>query len=326
MHTVITCLPLHPSGQALLDARADVTVKHLPSPSPEALRAAAGDAAAVVVGLEPVDEALLAAAPKLSIVSRFGVGYDLVDIPACTRRGIAVGVTNGGNDLAVAEHTMMLMLAVARRAIEHDASVRAGTWMRREGRPMGELAGRTVLVVGYGRIGTRVARLCAAFGMQVMVHDPAFPLPRIAADGYEPVADIAAALPAIDVLTLHCPASETTRRMINAEMLSLMKPTAWLINAARGALVDEAALIEALKSGRLEAAGLDVLVQEPPDAANPLLTMKNVVLSPHNAAAPIETFEKMSIRAARNILDRIDGTLDPGFVVNPETLPNRRNF
>ncbi|MBS0561766.1 MAG: hydroxyacid dehydrogenase [Proteobacteria bacterium] len=325
MHTVITCLPLHPSGQALLDARPDVTVRHMPAPSPEALRAAIGEATAVMVALETVDEALLAAAPKLSIVSRFGVGYDLVDIPACTRRGIPVGVTNGGNDLAVAEHTMMLMLAVARRAIEHDANVRAGTWMRREGRPMGELAGRTVLVVGYGRIGTRVARLCAAFGMRVMVHDPAWPLPRIAADGYEPVADIAEALPRIDVLTLHCPASETTRRMINAEMLSLMKPTAWLINAARGALVDEAALIDALKSGRLEAAGLDVLVQEPPDTSNPLLTMNNVVLSPHNAAAPIETFEKMSIRAARNILDRIDGTLDPGFVVNPETLPNRRN-
>jgi len=203
--------------------------------------------------------------------------------------------------------------------------VRAGTWSDRDGRPMGELAGRTILVVGYGRIGTRVARLCAAFGMRVMVHDPGFPTPRIAADGYIPAPDLAAALPEIDVLTLHCPSTETTRRMINAEMLSLMKPTAWLINAARGALVDEPALIDALRTGRLEAAGLDVMVQEPPDLTNPLLSMPNVVLSPHNAAAPIECFEKMSLRAARNIIDRIDGTLDPGFVVNPETLPNRRN-
>jgi D-3-phosphoglycerate dehydrogenase len=249
-----------------------------------------------------------------------------VDIAACTRRGVAVGVTNGGNDQAVAEHTLMLMLAVARRTIEMDASVRAGKWMLRDGRPMGELAGRAVLVVGYGRIGTRVARLCAAFGMRVMVCDPAFPVPRIAADGFMPVTDLAAALPEIDVLTLHCPLGEETRHMINRELLELMKPSAWLINAARGPLVDEAALTEALASGKLEAAGLDVQLHEPPDPANRMLQMHNVVLSPHNAAAPIETYEKMSIRAAKNILERFDGTLDPGYVVDPAALPNRRNL
>jgi D-3-phosphoglycerate dehydrogenase len=283
-------------------------------------------AQAVLVGLENVDEALLDRASELKIVSRFGVGYDTVDIAACTRRGVVVGVTNGGNDLAVAEHTMMLLLAVARRTIEMDASVRAGAWMIREGRPMGELAGRTVLVIGYGRIGTRVARFCAAFGMRVMVCDPGFPVPRIAADGHIPVTDIAAALPEVDVLTLHCPLSDTTHHLINRELLGLMKPTAWLINAARGPLVDEAALIAALSAGKLEAAGLDVQMREPPDAANPLLQLKNVVLSPHNAAAPIECYEKMSIRAAKNMLELFDGVLDPGYVVNPETLPNRRNL
>ena len=145
-------------------------------PSAQDLAAAIPGAHAVLVGLERVDEALLTAAPDLRIVSRFGVGYDTVDIPACTRRGVVVGVTNGGNDLSVAEHTLMLLLAVARRTIEMDASVRAGKWMLRDGRPMGELSGRTILVVGYGRIGTRVARLCAAFGMKVMVCDPFFPV------------------------------------------------------------------------------------------------------------------------------------------------------
>jgi len=217
------------------------------------------------------------------------------------------------------------LLGVARRTIEMDASVRAGNWMLREGRPMGELAGRSILVIGYGRIGTRVARLCAAFGMRVLVRDPAFPVPRIAADGFVPVTDVAAALPEVDVVTLHCPLDEVTRHMINREMLGLMKPTAWLINAARGPLVDETALVEALSSGRLEAAGLDVQLREPPDPANPLLHLQNVVLSPHNAAAPAECYEKMSVRAAKNIVEAFDGTLDPGFVVNPEALPNRRN-
>jgi D-3-phosphoglycerate dehydrogenase len=326
MRTIVLCRPLHASGMALLEARHDLAIRQLTRPSPAALAAAIPGAHAVLVGLERVDEALLGRAPDLEIVSRFGVGYDTVDIEACTRRGVVVGVTNGGNDLAVAEHAMMLLLAVARRTIEMDASVRAGTWMIREGRPMGELAGRTVLVVGYGRIGTRVARFCAAFGMRVMVCDPAFPLPRIAADGHVPVTDIAAALPEVDVLTLHCPLSETTRHLINREVLGLMKPTAWLINAARGPLVDEAALIEALGTGRLEAAGLDVQLHEPPDPANPLLKLNNVVLSPHNAAAPVECYEKMSIRAARNMLELFDGVLDPSYVVNPETLPNRRNL
>jgi lipopolysaccharide heptosyltransferase II len=165
-----------------------------------------------------------------------------------------------------------------------------------------------------------VARLCAAFGMKVMVCDPAFPVPRIAADGWTPVTDIAAALPEVDVLTLHCPLGEATRHMINREILGLMKPTAWLINAARGPLVDEAALIEALSSGRLEAAGLDVQLREPPDPANPLLKLPNVVLSPHNAAAPLECNEKMSIRAAKNMLELFD-VLDPGYVVTRKPCP-----
>ncbi len=326
MPTIVLCRPLHASGMALLEARHDVSLRQLVRPNPAELAAAVPGAQAVLVGLETIDEALLERAPELKVVSRFGVGYDTVDIPACTRRGVVVGVTNGGNDLAVAEHTMMLLLAVARRTIEMDSSVRAGGWMIREGRPMGELAGRTVLVVGYGRIGTRVARFCAAFGMRVMVCDPAFPVPRIAADGHIPVTDIAVALPEVDVLTLHCPLSDTTHHLINREMLGLMKPTAWLINAARGPLVDEAALVAALRSGKLEAAGLDVQMREPPDPANPLLQLSNVVLSPHNAAAPIECYEKMSVRAAKNMLELFDGMLDPGFVVNPETLPNRRNL
>lgn len=326
MRTIVLCRPLHASGMALLEARHDIAIRQLARPNPAELAAAVSGAHAVLVGLENVDEALLDRAPELQIVSRFGVGYDTVDISACTRRGVVVGVTNGGNDLAVAEHTLMLLLAVARRTIEMDASVRAGSWMIRDGRPMGELAGRRILVVGYGRIGSRVARLCTAFGMRVFVRDPAFPLPRIASDGHVPVADITEVLPEIDVLTLHCPLSETTHHLINREMLGLMKPTAWLINAARGPLVDEAALIETLSTGKLEAAGLDVQLREPPDPANPLLKLSNVVLSPHNAAAPIECYEKMSIRAAKNMLEAFDGVLDPSYVVNPETLPNRRNL
>jgi D-3-phosphoglycerate dehydrogenase len=153
-----------------------------------------------------------------------------------------------------------------------------------------------------------------------MVHDPAFPTPRIAADGHIPAPDLMAAVAEADVVTLHLPLYEQTRGMVNTDFLARMKPTSWLINTARGGLVDEAALADALKRGVIEAAGVDVLVREPPVADNALFALPNVVLSPHNAAAPLECFAKMSRRAVANLLDFIDGRIDPGYTVNPEVL------
>jgi D-3-phosphoglycerate dehydrogenase len=325
MHKLVLCRALHADAMALLEARTDIDLTVLTTafrgpPMQKELAATIGNADGIMVGLEKIDAGLLATAPKLRVISRFGVGYDSIDIPACTRQRVVVGVVNGANDLSVAEHAMMLMLAVARRTIEMDASVRAGTWMKLEGRRMRELAGRRVLLVGYGRIGTRVARLCAAFGMHVMVNDPAFPTPRIAADGYEPAPDLLAALPSADVVSLHCPLSDATRHMVDAAFLARMKPDSWLINTARGGLVDEAALTDALRERRIEAAGIDVLVQEPPVPDHPLFKLDNVVLAPHNAAAPLECYAKMSMRAVRNLLDTIDGVIDPGYTVNPEVL------
>ena len=325
MPKVVFCRALHPTAMAMLAARPEIEVKILTTefrgpPLQKELAENIGDADAIMVGLEKVQADLLAIAPKLRVVSRFGVGFDTLDIPECTRRGVTVGVVNGANDLSVAEHAMMLMLAVARRTTEYDASVKAGTWMIQTGRRMHELSERTILIVGYGRIGTRVAKLCTAFGMKVMVHDPAFPTPRIAADGHTPAPHLMAAVPQADVISLHCPLSDETRKMVDASFLKQMKPTAWLINTARGGLVDEPALAAALADGTIEAAGVDVLDQEPPNPDNPLFKLPNVVLAPHNAAAPLECYAKMSRRAVLNILDYFDGKLDPGYVVNPETL------
>lgn len=325
MYKVVLCRGLDPAAMAMLEARKDIAVTVLTTefrgpPLQKELAEHIEDADAIMVGLERVDAELLARARKLRVVSRFGVGFDTLDIPACTRKGVIVGVVNGANDLSVAEHAMMLLLATARRTLEMDASVRAGTWMVQSGRRMHELAERSILIVGYGRIGTRVARLCAAFGMKVMVHDPAFPTPRIAADGHIPAPDLMAAVAEADVVSLHCPLSEATRGMVNADFLRAMKRSAWLINTARGGLVDEAALAAALADGTIEAAGVDVLVQEPPRPDNPLFQLKNVVLAPHNAAAPLECYLKMTQRAVRNLTEGLDGVIDPGFTVNPEVL------
>lgn len=310
---------LHEAGLSLLKARSDITFETLTPGSP-AFPERVKEADAVLLWLEPITEAVLAATPRLKVVARYGVGFDTVDIAACTRRGIPVAVANGSNDLSVAEHAMMLMLAVARRTVEYDAKVKRGEWRQGHMPPMHELAGRTVLVIGYGRIGTRVAKLCDAFGMRVMVHDPAFPTPRIAADGYIPAPDWKSVLPQVDVLTLHCPLHPGTKGLVNAEVFARMKPSAWLINTARGGVVDEDAMVAALKAGQIAAAGLDVLVVEPPVTDHPLFAMQNVVLAPHNAATPDECLAKMARRSAQNIIDCFDGTIDPGYLVNPEVL------
>jgi D-3-phosphoglycerate dehydrogenase len=328
MYKVVLCRALDPTAMAMLAARSDIKVKVLTDefrgpPLQAELAANIAGADGIMVGLEKVSADLLESAGNLRIISRFGVGFDTLDIPACTRKGVTVGVVNGANDTSVAEHAMMLMLATARRTLDMDASVRAGTWMVQGGRRMHELSERSVLVVGYGRIGTRVARLCAAFGMKVMVHDPAFPTPRIAADGHIPAPDLMAAVSEADIVTLHCPLHEKTHHMVNADFLARMKPSAWLINTARGGIVDETALTTALTNGTIEAAGLDVLTQEPPNPENPIFKLKNVTLAPHNAAAALECYAKMSRRAALNLIEYFDGKLDPGYTVNPETL--RRN-
>lgn len=324
-HKLVLCRALHPTAMEMIAARDDIDLKVLTDqfrgpPLQKELTEAMRTADGVMIGLEKITDDMLADAPGLRVISRFGVGFDNLDIPACSKRKVLVGVVNGANDLSVAEHAMMLMLTTARRTLEMDASVRSGTWMVQSGRRMHELAERSVLVVGYGRIGTRVAKLCAAFGMKVMVHDPAFPTPRIAADGHIPAPDLMAAVAQADIVTLHCPLENATRGMVNTAFLAQMQPHAWLINTARGGLVDETALAHALSTGVIEAAGVDVLVTEPPNPENPLFKLNNIVLSPHNAAAPLECYAKMSRRAVSNLLDFFDGLIDPGYTVNPEVL------
>lgn len=316
-HRVLLCRPLHPAGAALLAARPDIETVTLHDPPPEAFRQHLSSATAALCWLERVDAAALAAAPGLRVVSRYGVGFDTVDIAACTARGIPVMVTNGANDLSVAEHAMMLLLAVARRTVDGDRHVKAGGWWLPGGPGMVDLAGRTALVVGFGRIGARVARFCRAFDMRVLVLDPGFAPARIAAEGYEPARALHPALARADAVTLHCPLTPATHHLMDAAAFAALRPGAILVNTARGPVVEESALVEALRSGRLHGAGLDVLEAEPSDASNPLFGLPNVVISPHNAASTEEGLARMARAAAQNILDALDGRPDPAMLVNP---------
>lgn len=312
---------LHPDGMAVLRARGDaLDIVALHDAPAEVFNQHLSSADGAMLWLERIDAAALAVAPRLKVVSRLGVGFDTVDIPACSARGIPVMVVNGTNDLSVAEHAMMLMLAAARRALDHDRHVKGGGWWSSPDPGMVDLAGRHVLVVGYGRIGSRVANYCRAFHMKVMVMDPGFHPARIAADGFTPVRDLHAGLAQADVVTLHCPLSPATHHLMDAAAFAALKPGAILVNTARGPIVHQEALVGALRAGRLQGVGLDVLEVEPSDASNPLYAFPNVIVSPHNAASTEEGLSRMARQAAQNILDALDGKPDPAMMVNPEIL------
>ncbi len=319
-HRVLLCRTLHPAGLALLQARADVELVTLHDPPVEAFHQHLSGADAALCWLERVDQAALDEAPRLRCVSRYGVGFDTVDVAACTARGVPVMVANGSNDLSVAEHAMMLMLAVARRAEDASLHVKAGGWWPKEGPRMVDLAGRRALVVGYGRIGSRVANHCRAFHMRVSVMDPAFQPARIAADGFACARDLHAALAESDVVTLHCPLSPATHHLMDEAAFAAVKPGAILVNTARGPVVEERALVAALRAGRLHGFGTDVLEREPSDATNPLWKLPNVIVSPHSAASTEEGLARMARAAAQNILDCLDGRPDPAMMVNPELV------
>ncbi|MFZ5782544.1 MAG: hydroxyacid dehydrogenase [Pseudomonadota bacterium] len=320
MPHVVVADPIHPDGIERLQEAPGVTLDHPGTAQGAPLADRPRRADGLIVRGTVVDEALLAKAERLRVVCRHGVGYDLVDVPALTRRGIALMITPEANAASVAEHALMLMLSLARNVGPVSAAVRRGEWRVRGQSATFELGGRTVLILGFGRIGTRVARLCKAFGMRVMVHDPYVPKGTIRGAGFEPVVQRDAGLAEADVVTLHVPANDTTRGMVDAAFLARMKPGAVLVNTARGTLVDEAALEGALRSGHLGGAGLDVLRVEPMVERLSMLGLDNLVVTPHVAASTAEGLRRMAWDSAGNVLDFLAGRPDRDSIVNGEVL------
>ena len=316
----VVCLrPVHPEAQALLRSKGH-TVEVLDPVNEATIAASIPNAEAIIVRATPINAAFLAHAHKLRICARHGVGYDAVDVPALTARGIPLTVTPDANAASVAEHAMMLMLNIARGTFEYDRKTKAGEWSNPPVPGTFDLGGKTVLVVGFGRIGGRVARLCAAFGMRVLVHDPYIPQNTIKGAGFIPAKVLAEGLAEADVVTTHLPSNEKTRGMVNGEFFASMKQGATYINTARGTLVDEAALAGALTSGHLKAAGLDVFWEEPMNPANPLLKAPNVVMTPHSAAATEQGLYRMAMSCAESIIQVFENKLDPDVVINQEVL------
>jgi D-3-phosphoglycerate dehydrogenase / 2-oxoglutarate reductase len=270
---------------------------------------------AVLIRTQPMSAAAIGQAPRLSIVSRHGVGYDAVDVEALNRRNIPLAVVGDVNSRPVAEHAMLLLLASAKRLLRYDASVRTSGWDYRNSLEASELDGKTLLIIGFGRIGRLVDAMARPFGMTSMAFDPFQPAEAIAAAGVEPVQDLATALGRADFVTIHTPKTGM-RPLIGAAELALMKPGSIIVNTSRGGVLEEAALAEALRDGTISGAGLDVFEVEPPTPESALIGEDRIVLTPHSASLTRECAARMSTAAASNILDFFAGRLDPALVVN----------
>jgi D-3-phosphoglycerate dehydrogenase / 2-oxoglutarate reductase len=256
----------------------------------------------------------------MKVVTRIGVGFDAVDVPALSRRKIPLMVAGTANSPSVAEQALLMMLTLAKRAVEMHSLVKDNNWAARLGMLPFDLFGKTVLIVGFGRIGTRTAKRCLAMEMTVQIYDPYKTASEIKAAGCEPVADLDAALPKADFVSIHCPKNPETIGMFNAARLKRMKPTAYLINTARGGIVVEAALYDALVSGKLAGAGLDVFEQEPPPKGHSLFELPNVIMAPHMAGVTREAVDRMSVQTARNLLSALDGDPIRQNVINQDVL------
>jgi D-3-phosphoglycerate dehydrogenase / 2-oxoglutarate reductase len=279
------------------------------------LRHVAG-ADALLVGTAKIGPALLDAAPQLRIVARYGIGLDNVEVEEATRRGVVVTNAPGFCAEEVAEHVLALVLCLARGVHLYDRAVRAGDWTRAGARSVRRVAGQTLGVVGFGAIGRTVAERAAAIGMHVIAHDPVVDV------SVEPVTLDELARRA-DVVTLHTPLTEETRCLVNERFLAAMKPTALIINTARGGLVDQDALETALAEGRIAGAGLDTFVPEPLPAGHPLLESERVLLTPHVAFYSEESVHDVRVRAAQAVAEALAGER-PAETVNPAVFEHAR--
>src|ERR1043165_9250846 len=283
------------AGWDVLNGRDDIeAVGYDPYIAMPELQAALKDTDGIALSLTPLKAPEIAAAPRLRVAARIGGGYDAVDIPALTARNIPLMVVGTADSASVAEHALFMSYALAKKVMFHDAAVRQNRWQDRWKDVPVDLAEKTILIVGFGRIGTRTAKRCLAMDMTVLISDPYVPAASIKAAGCEPVADLDAAVARADIVCIHCPKTPETVGMFNAARFATMKPSAYIINTARGGIIDEKALHGALTGGKLAGAGIDVFDPEPTPADNPLLKLPNTIVSAHMAGVTVESMDRVA--------------------------------
>ena len=320
MHKVLLSERIDESGLRLLaQSKAEVTIS--PEPTEEAIANLIADADALIIRTAgKVTRQTIQRAERLKVISRTGGGLNNVDVEAATECDIVVCGVKGPQDRPVAEHSVFLMGALAKQFFYLDAQVRKGNFLsRKEYRPQG-LYGKRVGLIGLGRIGRLVAEICTgAFRMEVWAYDPFVTAETLASDDVVLKKDMTEVVRTADFLSLHVPLTEQTKGLMGSAQFELMKPGAFLINTSRGEVVQEAALVDALKNQKIAGAGLDVFENEPPDVNNPLFQMQNVIATPHSAALTKEVVAQLAQGSAENVLNVLGGK-PPSYSPNWDIL------
>lgn len=320
MERIILLSKLYDAGRAMLEGKAELVEAYCNDPH-EAEDLFDG-AAGVFLGNQKFGADIIRRHPSLKFLAKQGSGFDNIDTAAATKAGMPVVISAGANAQAVAEHVMLLILAANRCLYRYETALRDGNFAVRSSCTSHELLGKTLGLVGLGRIGRAVEKYALAFGMKTLAYDP-WLSPEAAKDTGCALCDsLDALLEQSDTVSLHVPLTLETRGMIGAQALARMKPGAVLINCSRGGIVDEDALYQALTDGHLSAAGLDVFAQEPASASHPLFTLDNVIATPHCAALTWESAQTMSQKTAEGILAVLAGKPWDG-VANPEVYTLR---
>ena len=311
---------LHEEGQKLLLKRDDIEPITIMSANEDEILEAAKEVHGITVRTANISRKIIENSKNLQVVSRHGVGYDSIDVEALNDCGIPLAIAAHSNMISVAEHAMFMLLALSKNVFYYDKFARKADWSTRWDIRAWDLAEKNLLVIGFGRIGSRLVKRALAFNMKVFVYDPYVDASKIKNSGANQVNNFLDILPQMDAVSLHCPKNEQTINMFSENEFKIMKESAFLINCARGGIVNEVALLDALKSNKIRAAGLDVYDDEPSTSSNPLFSLDNILLSPHIAGVTQEATIRMSKQAIQNVLDVFDDKVDPEVIINKDVL------
>lgn len=319
-YKVLVVQGLHEQGLQMLKNRTDIEFNVLMSDDENEILEAAKDVNGITVRTAKISSRIIEAANKLQVVSRHGVGYDSIDLVSLNNKKIPLTIAAHSNMISVSEQAMFFLLALSKNVFYYDDFTRKGDWTNRWDVKAWDLAKKNILVIGFGRIGSNFVKRALAFDMNVYVYDPYVEKEKVKISGAIPVENFSDNLSKMDAVTLHCPKNDETTDLFTKQEFDLMKKSSFIINCARGGILNEEDLYEALTSKKIAGAGLDVFDVEPTPSSNPLFKLNNVILSPHIAGVTVESTVRMATETVQNVLDVLDDKINQSVVVNNKEI------
>ena len=319
-YKVLVVQGLHEQGLQMLKNRTDIEFNVLMSDDENEILEASKDVNGITVRTAKISSRIIEAANKLQVVSRHGVGYDSIDLVSLNNKKIPLTIAAHSNMISVAEQAMFFLLALSKNVFYYDGFTRKGDWTNRWDVKAWDLAQKNILVIGFGRIGSNFVKRALAFDMNVYVYDPYVEKEKVKISGAIPVDNISENLQKMDAVTLHCPKNDETTDLFTKKEFDLMKKSSFIINCARGGILNEEDLYEALTNKKIAGAGLDVFDIEPTPSSNPLFKLNNVILSPHIAGVTVESTVRMATETVQNVLDVLDDKVNQSVVINNKEI------